>query len=73
MPAKGWRKVPKKDESAVSHDGTGTLDARLALYNAGEWTPGGRKEIANWLRREADQLELQGQHYGECYMAKREH
>lgn len=51
----------------------GILDAKLILYQASSWSPGGRKAIANWLRDQADQLEMQGQHYSDIFTANRDH
>lgn len=45
--------------------------ASVKLSNAGAWTPGGRADIADWLRRVADDLEKYGSEYGPTFTARR--
>ncbi|BAQ18317.1 hypothetical protein [Methyloceanibacter caenitepidi] len=44
--------------------------AVLTLKHAGEWSPEGRKDVANWLREQAASLEQEGDTYASRYRAR---
>ena len=44
--------------------------ARVAIVEASRMTPGGRKEIADWLRHCADTLEAEGHGYAKLFQAR---
>lgn len=44
--------------------------ARVHIDRAGDMTDRGRKEIADWLRIQADLLEEEGPQYAEHYVAR---
>lgn len=44
--------------------------ARFTVDQAGEMTEKGRREIADWLRIQADLLEEEGPQYAEFYVAR---
>jgi len=44
--------------------------ARFTVDQAGEMTERGRREIADWLRIQADNLELEGSQYDTFFVAR---
>jgi hypothetical protein len=44
--------------------------ATLTLHGAGEWTLRGRRDIATWLRRQADELLKEGDNYAGRFTAR---
>ena len=44
--------------------------ARFTVDQAGEMTERGRREIADWLRIQADNLELEGPQYDTFFVAR---
>lgn len=44
--------------------------ARLTIDDAGEMSEKGRREIADWLRIQADNLELEGADYSNKFVAR---
>lgn len=44
--------------------------ARLVIHRAGEMSPYGREDIAQWLRKQAEQLERDGENYSKVFTAR---
>lgn len=43
----------------------------IRLHSAGKWSEQGRKEVAEWLRTQADELEREGDQYADTFLARR--
>jgi len=46
------------------------VPARLVLFGVPDWSKEGRKRIARWLRRQADDLEEFGDQYAERFIGR---
>lgn len=44
--------------------------ATVTLHGAGEWTENGRRDIADWLRDQAWDLENEGENYSKRFTAR---
>jgi hypothetical protein len=42
----------------------------MTLHGAPDWTPAGRKDLADWLRRQAKNLVKDGTKYSKRFTAK---
>lgn len=68
-------KVAKLDKlAAIKGEGDSTRSDWNALFSiraAGDMTPGQRRDIAAWMRKQADALEAEGDRYSKRFIARR--